>query len=86
MRKYCIIPTTEIDKIQYTNLSIADSEGLIFSMDGEKIIIKWDNEAPSFLEEIIDKSTEYSNEEILSILDTLEWKPEPIIPANQSGR
>jgi hypothetical protein len=55
-------------------------------MDGEKVIIKWDNETPSFLEEIIDKSTEYSNEEILSILDTLEWKPEPIIPANQSGR
>jgi len=86
MRKYCIIPTTEIDKIQYTDLSINDSEGLIFSMDGEKIIIKWDNETPSFLEEIIDKSTEYSNEEILLILDTLEWKAEPIIPTNQNGR
>jgi hypothetical protein len=86
MRKYCIIPTTEIDKIDYTNLSIADSEGLIFSMVGDRVIIKWDNETPSFIEEIIDKSTEYSNEEILSILDTLEWKPEPIIPANQNGR
>ena len=86
MRKYCIIPTSEIDKIQYTELSINDSEGLLFSMDGEKVIIKWDNETPSFLEEIIDKSTEYSNEEIMSILDTLEWKPEPIIPTNQSGR
>jgi hypothetical protein len=86
MRKYCIIPTTEIDKIDYTNLSIADSEGLIFSMGGDRVIIKWDNETPSFLEEIIDKSTEYSNEEILLILDTLEWKAEPIIPTNQNGR
>lgn len=74
-RKYVIIPTTEINNINFNEVLETSAETCRYSVDGTKTFVKYDGEQPSSVAAIQGKSQEYSHEEILIILATEEWTP-----------
>lgn len=75
-RSYFIIPTTEIENINFDHVLESSAETLRYSVDGSKTFIKWECESPP--EFVVNMTGEgpYTHEEILDILSTPEWSEE----------
>lgn len=81
-RQFMIFPTSEISKIDFTQVLETSEETLRKSVDGTKTFIKWDTEEPpSFINTILNTEGPYTYNEILEILSTEEWTS-PIISEN----
>lgn len=74
-REYLIIPSIEINKIDFSEVCETSSETLRFSISGDKTFIKWDGEQPEFVADLVDTEGPYTNAEILEILSGPEWTP-----------
>jgi hypothetical protein len=72
-RKYVIIPTSEINKIDFTEVLETSAETCRYSVDGSKTFVKYNGNQPNSVAIIQDKSREYNHDEILVILSTEEW-------------
>ena len=72
MRTYCIIDSSEVSLIDFDEVLQTSVNSLKYSLDGTKVVVKYEGTQPSFLE----GKTEYSHSEILTILATSEWTPE----------
>jgi hypothetical protein len=72
-RKYVIIPTTEINNIDFTEVLETAPSTCRYSVDGDSTFVKYEGEQPPSVAAIESKSQEYSHEEILLILATEEW-------------
>jgi hypothetical protein len=72
-RKYLIFPTSQLDKVDFTQVNETSAETVRKSIDGTKTFIKWDNEQPSFTSQLTNTEGPYSHSEILAILSTEEW-------------
>jgi hypothetical protein len=72
-RNYLIIPSSEVPKIDFSQVLETSVQTLRYSIDGTKTFIKWENTAPSFIDEIIDAEGPYTHQEILQILSGPEW-------------
>ena len=69
MKKYVIINSSEVSSIDF-NKVLEDSENTLrYSLDGTKTFVKFIGNTPSFLS----GKTQYTNEEILNILQTNDW-------------
>ncbi len=75
MRTYCIIHSSEVSSVDFDQVLQADEDKLRYSLDGTKTFIKYEGTQPFFL---LGK-TEYTHEEILSILSGSEWTSDEII-------
>ena len=71
MRTYVITDTSEATSFNFSELVDANEETSRKSLDGSKIIARYEGTQPSFLS----GKTEYNNEEILTILAGTEWTP-----------
>lgn len=71
MRKYVIIDSSEVSNIDFNKVLEESSDTLRYSLDGTKTFVKFDGDAPSFLL----GETQYTQEEMLSILEGAEWTP-----------
>lgn len=72
-RKYLIFDLSELNKINFSQISITSSDTIRKSYDGTKGIIKWDGDTPEFVSTLNSKSSIYNIEEIMNILQTEEW-------------
>ena len=72
-REYLIIPTTEVSKVDFTQVCETSSETLRFSISGDKSFIKWDGEAPAFVAGLVGTEGPYTYSEILEISSGSEW-------------
>ena len=72
-RNYLIIPTTEVSKVDFTQVCETSAETLRKSVDETKTFIKWDGEAPAFVADIVGAEGPYTHAEILEILSGAEW-------------
>jgi hypothetical protein len=72
-RKYVIIPTTEVNRVDFTEVLETSAETCRYSVDGSKTFVKYEGNQPSSINSIEQKSVEYSHDEILIILSTEEW-------------
>lgn len=72
-RQYLIIPTTEVSKVDFTQVQETSEETLRKSVDGTKTFVKWGGEAPAFVADIVGAEGPYTHAEILEILNTPEW-------------
>lgn len=72
-RTYLIIPTSEVSKVDFSQVCETSSETLRKSVDETKTFVKWDGEAPAFVSGIVGAEGPYSKEEILTILATDVW-------------
>ena len=75
MRKYVIIDSSEVSSVDFSEVFEASADTLRYSLDGTKTFVKYEGTQPFSL---LGK-TEYTHEEILSILSGPEWtSDEPI--------
>ena len=72
---YVIIEASEADSVDFNEVINTSKEMLRYSLDGTKTFVKYEGTQPFFL---LGK-TEYTHEEILSILSGPEWTSDKII-------
>ena len=72
MKTYVIIDSSEVSSVDFDQVLETSAETLRFSLDGTKTFVKYEGTQPFFL---LGK-TEYTHEEILSILSGPEWTSE----------
>ena len=75
MRTYCIINSSEVSSVDFDQVLQTSADTLRYSLDGTKTFVKYEGTQPFFL---LGK-TEYTHEEILSILSGPEWTSDEII-------
>ena len=75
MKNYVIIDASEVSSVDFDQVLQTSADTLRYSLDGTKTFVKYEGTQPFFL---LGK-TEYSHEEILSILSGPEWTSEEII-------
>lgn len=74
-RKYLIINSSEIYKVNFNEILEESENFLRKSTDGTKAIVKWDDEnTPSSILNLENTQGPYNHEEILNILANPEWE------------
>ncbi len=71
--KYVIFDFSEVDKINFNEVKEDSIETLRKSVDGNKTFVKYEGTMPECVNDLLTKSREYYNFEILEILATEEW-------------
>ena len=72
-RKYVIIPSSEINNIDFSEVLESAPNTCRYSVDSTKTFVKYEGAQPPSIAAISSKSQEYSHDEILAILATEEW-------------
>ena len=72
-RKYVIIPTSEINNVNFAEVLETAPGTCRYSIDGTKTFVKYESDMPLSVQGITGKSIEYLHDEILTILSTEEW-------------
>lgn len=75
MRTYVIADTSEASNFDYSQLVDIDESYSRKSLDGSKILARYEGTQPSFLS----GKQEYTHSEILAILATDEWTSDELI-------
>jgi hypothetical protein len=82
---YTIFPVTELYKIDFSQLYSTYTNNVAIgnirtSVDGTKTFVKYAGAEPLCLSNVVSKEGPYTQSEILTILDTTEWKiPYPFL-------
>ena len=72
-RSYLIVPFTEISKVDFSQILQESADTVRKSIDETKFIIKWEGEIPDFIDDLVGTEGPYTNEEIIEIIQTVEW-------------
>ena len=72
-RKYLIIPTSELSKVDFSKVCESTANTVRKSIDETKTFIKWDDDEPAFVSNLTGTEGPYTKEEILTILATDAW-------------
>jgi hypothetical protein len=76
MRTYVIINSSDVSSVDFSEVAETSADTLRYSVDGTKTFVKFEGDAPAFL----DGLTQYTHSEILAELATPEWTdPDAII-------
>ena len=75
MRTFVIIDASEVNSVDFDQVAETSADTLRYSLDGTQTFVKYEGTQPFFL---LGK-TEYTHEEILTILSGPEWTSEEII-------
>ena len=77
-RTYLILNVSEIPLINFDDIEETSADTLRRSVDETKTVIKWEGAQPAFVSELTTKEGPYTYDEILVIMNTLEWS-EPFV-------
>jgi len=73
-RNFMIINSSEIVLLDFSQILETSPETLRLSVNGEKTFVKWEgSEVPSSVDNLTTKEGPYTYQEIISILETIEW-------------
>ena len=72
-RKYVIIPTTEVNNIDFAEVLETSADTCRYSVDGTETFVKYEGDQPASVAAIELKSQEYTHNEILVILSGEAW-------------
>ena len=72
-RKYLILPVSQLDIIDFTQVGETSIETVRKSVDQTKTFVKWDGKDPIFISQLTNTEGPYTHEEILNNLATEEW-------------
>jgi len=72
-REYIIFNVSELNKVNFNEVLETSEQTVRKSVDETKTFVKWNNEAPSFVDTLTTKEGPYTHSEILTILATPEW-------------
>lgn len=74
-RHFMVFNVSELPKIDFTQVLETSIETIRKSVDETKTFVKWDTQTiPSSVEALKTKEGPYTYDEIISILDSTEWK------------
>jgi len=76
MRTYVIVNVTDLELLDYGQLMTTSIETTMRNVNNDKAVVKYQGAMPSTIAELVDK-TLYDHTEILSILQTDEWRGQP---------
>jgi len=71
MRQYIIIDVSELDNLNFDELSTTSKETARRSLDGTKAIVSFD-ETPDYFA----FATTYTNDELLELINNTDWNEE----------
>jgi hypothetical protein len=71
--RYIIFDYNEVANIDFNEVLETSAETLRLSADGLRTFVKWIGNTPECITNIQSKSIVYNNEEMMHILDQLEW-------------
>ena len=75
-RQWVIIPVTELDNVDFSQVCETSIDTVRKSVDGTQTFVKWDgDDMPATVAALATKSETYSHTEILAILATEAWTP-----------
>jgi len=72
-KKYVMITKYDVPSIDFSEVMETSADTLRYSLDGSQTFVKFEGSTPSFLE----GKTQYTHSQILTILATDEWTPDP---------
>ena len=73
-RKFIIFNVSELNQIDFTQVLETSIDTVRKSVDQTKTFVKWDGVMPEFVNNLTTKEGPYTYNEIISILQTSEWK------------
>lgn len=73
-RQFIIFNTSELEKINFSEVLDDSAVTLRKNVDGSKAVVKWYGEIPNSVYLLNDKEGPYTHEEILNILSQEEWQ------------
>lgn len=79
IRNYMIFNVSEIDVIDFSQVLQSSTETLRYSVDGTKTFVKWEGATPSSVEALTTKEGPYTHNEMLVLMQSVEWFKEPEI-------
>lgn len=73
-RNFMIINSSEIVLLDFSQILETSPDTLRLSVNGEKTFVKWEgSEIPASVDNLTTKEGPYTYQEIISILETIEW-------------
>jgi hypothetical protein len=72
-RKYVVMFYSEIDQIDFSQVMETSSETVRRSIDGNLTFVKYEDEMPSSVVALTNKSEEFTHEQFLIILAGPDW-------------
>lgn len=72
-RRYVIIPTAEVNNINFTEVLETSADTCRYSVDATETFVKYEGTQPASVAAIESKSQEYTHSEILEILSSEAW-------------
>ena len=72
-RKYVVIPYSDIDQVDFTQVMETSAETVRRSIDGNLTFVKYEGGMPSSVAAIENRSQEYTHEEFLTVLSGPDW-------------
>ena len=73
MATHLIIGVSELSSVSFSEVNETQSN-IKYSMDGQKFRISWNNDNPSFIDNLTTKEGPYSDEDMVIILTNHEWE------------
>lgn len=73
MRNFMIFPVTELGKIDFSQVLETSVETIRKSVDGTLTFVKWEGLEPACLADVANKQGPYTYEEMLTILEGVDW-------------
>jgi hypothetical protein len=78
-RQYLIFPVDQLSKVDFTQVLETSQDTVRKSVDETKTFVKWEDQPPSFINQLTDTEGPYTHTEMLNMLSTEEWtNPEEI--------
>jgi hypothetical protein len=75
--RYMIVLVSEVDQVDFSQVFETAPDTLRISVDGLKTFFKWEGYTPSSIEALTYKEGEFTQSEILNILNSPEWVTDP---------
>ena len=77
-RNYLIIQSSELSKVDFSQVLETSASTVRKSIDGTKTFIKWDGDTPSCVSNLTNTEGPYTHGQITTILDTDAWVSEEV--------
>ena len=77
-RNYLIIQSSELGKVDFSQVLETSASTVRKSLDETKTFIKWEGDTPSFVSNLTSTEGPYTHSQITTILDTDAWVSEEV--------
>lgn len=77
-RNYLIIQSSELSKVDFSQVLETSASTVRKSLDETKTFIKWEGDTPSFVSNLTSTEGPYTQSEIITILHTDAWVSEEV--------